>query len=282
MIITDRFVMLNFPKTGSSFARDVLREVHQYDTWRNRLRRRLPFASPSMIELCLPKLDRRFPKGLRDQHGTYKQIPPAHMHKPVVSITRNPFDRYVSAYLYGWWKTVPHAPEAQLREKYPHFPHLSFREFYEMINHFGRANLLQDVTPRTDLGFHSLQFIQFYFRDPARTLRLIDLAYIQQKTYLDDMAEVVFLHQENLGDELQTFLLGLGYLERSIDFIRHADRVNVTPRCDHSLRWQELYSEELIEDVLKRDRLLFELFPEYRIDKGNSVGPQPELKGIED
>jgi len=28
MIITERFVMLNFPKTGSSFARQVVKQAH--------------------------------------------------------------------------------------------------------------------------------------------------------------------------------------------------------------------------------------------------------------
>lgn len=29
MIITDQFVVLNMPKTGSTFVRDVLRRVHE-------------------------------------------------------------------------------------------------------------------------------------------------------------------------------------------------------------------------------------------------------------
>lgn len=281
MIVTDRFVMLNFPKTGSSFARDVLRKVHQYDTWGNRLLRRLPFASPSMVELYLPKIDRRFPEGLRDQHGTYRQIPPSHMHKPVISITRNPFDRYVSAYLFGWWRKVPHAPEAELREKYPRYPDLSFPEFYDMVNHFGKVNLLGDLDPKIDLGYHSIQFIQFYFPDPAETLKRIDNTYMKQRRCLGDMADITFLHQENLATELYNFLLSLGYPEASIDFIRHAKRVNVTPRHAHSLRWQGFYSEELIETIRNRDQLLFDLFPEYRIDIPDSLRSRYDLKDME-
>ncbi len=272
MVITDQFVMLNLPKTGSSFARKALKKVHHYDTLPNKILRKLSLAGSSMIELSHPSLDRQFPEDLRDQHGTYRQIPEEHRHKTVVSVIRNPVDRYVSAYLFGWWKINLHTTEKRLRQAFPHFPELSFREYYEMINLFGRENRLRGMSPRIDLGFYTIQFIQFFFREPERTLGLIDDDYIKQKRYLDDMAEVVFLHQENLNSELYDFLRSLGYPERDIGFIRNAERVNVTPRAKDQRRWEDLCSENLKADILNKDRLIFDIFPEYRTDSGAADG----------
>jgi hypothetical protein len=272
MIITDRFVMLNFPKTGSSFARKALRKIHRYETLPNRILRKLNVPQSSMIELSLPSVDRRFPDGLQDQHGTYRQIPEGHRHKTVVSIIRNPFDRYVSAYLFGWWKTNLPTTEKRLLEAFPNFPDLSFREYYEMTNLFGRENRLRGLSPRIDLGFYTIQFVQFFFQDPERALRRIDGDYITRKRYLDDMAELVFLHQENLNSELYDFLLAMGYPEADIAFIHNAERVNVTPRAENQCRWEDLLSADLQEDILNKDRLVFDIFPEYGIVSGTAKG----------
>lgn len=272
MVITDQFVMLNLPKTGSSFARKALKRVHHYDALPNKILRKLSLPGSSMIEMYLPSLDRRFPEGLQDQHGTYRQIPEGHRHKTVVSVIRNPFDRYVSAYLYGWWKTNLHTTKKRLQEAFPCFPDLSFGEYYEMIKLFGRENRLKGISPKIDLGFYTIQFIQFFFREPEKTLRLIDGDYLKQKRYLHDMAEVVFLHQENLNGELYDFLRSLGYPERDIGFIRNAEKVNVTPRGDNQRRWEDLCSEDLRADILNKDRLIFELFPEFRLDSGVADG----------
>ena len=267
MIITDRFVMLNFPKTGSSFVRTVLKRVHRYDTPYNRIRRLFHLANdPFMIELILPVIDRQFPEGLRGQHGTYEQIPDEHRHKTIVSVVRNPFDRYVSTYLFGWWKTHLQAPEEQLREAFPHFPDLSFKEYYDMLQTFGRKNRLRGISPPISLGFQTIQFIQFYFKEPDSVLQSIDDNYITQRMYLNDIADVVFLHQENLNAELYEFLQGLGYPEGDIRFIVAAERVNVTPREPAHTKLDDFYTPQLAQDVLRNDRLLFELFPGYKWD----------------
>jgi len=81
MIITDDFVMLNFPKTGSSFAREALKRL---------------YANRNIIELMLPKITEKRYRDRVDQHGTFRQIPLAHKNKPVLSITRNPLSRFQS------------------------------------------------------------------------------------------------------------------------------------------------------------------------------------------
>ena len=75
-----------------------------------------------------------------------------------------------------------------------------------MLHKFGCKDRLDGITPKIDLGYQTIQFIQFYFPDPEYVLKMIDEDYIQQKRYLNDMAEITFLHQENLNSELYDFL----------------------------------------------------------------------------
>jgi hypothetical protein len=265
MIITDEFVMLNLPKTGSSFARAILKTIHKYDTWGSRLRRKLNiFPNYNMVEHMVPEINAKHLMGQRGQHGTYRQIPEEHRHKTIVSIIRNPFDRYVSLYLFDWWKRYPYASPDRLRQHFPKFPNLSFEEYYKMSHLFGRESRLQGIKPSTELGLLTIQFIQFYFMEPENVLRKIDKDYIETKQYQHDMAQVTFLHQENLNEELYTFLLRMGYRDPDIRFIREAERINVTEKRDEASNLGEFYTPELCTKILARESLLFELSPEYK------------------
>ena len=77
------------------------------------------------------------------------------------------------------------------------------------------------------------------------------------------MAEIVFLHQENLNSELYEFLLYVGYPKNKITFIKNANRVNITPRERDEQDLASFYTRELLQDVLRRDKLIFEIFSEY-------------------
>ncbi|MEO5344741.1 MAG: hypothetical protein H7842_15775, partial [Gammaproteobacteria bacterium SHHR-1] len=92
MIITDEFVMLNMPKTGSSFARHAIREIYSN-------------CNPKRPcqELLVHQIDRQFAHKSPGQHGTRRQIPAAHRHKPIVTIRRQPEQRYLSGYLFRHW-----------------------------------------------------------------------------------------------------------------------------------------------------------------------------------
>lgn len=265
MIITERAVFLNFPKTGSSFIRAALKQATGYNRPTYRLLRslRLPHKPP-MVELLLPSIDRQHPAGLSDPHGTYRQIPLEHRDKVIVAAIRNPFHRYVSTYRFGWWARHPHANPEVLREAYPAFPDLTFGEYMDMLHRFGRPNRLGELSPTIELGFMTIQFIQLFFRDPDRVLRCMDHAYIEQRAYLDDMPDIVFLHQENLNQELYQCLVDLGYPEDQVRFILNAARVNVTPGPTEANRLEDLYTPELVARILERDRLLFDRFPEYQ------------------
>ena len=265
MIITDKFVMLNFPKTGSSFARSALKSIYRQKSSRKRLlAEKLGICKPSMKELMFPKIDEISYYGIKDQHGTLRQIPRAHQYKPVVTITRNPFSRYISTYLYRWWKRYPPAEEQVICERYPNFPDLSFSEYYEMMHEYGRRQRLQNLELKIDLGIHSIQFIQFYFNDPEAILKGIDSDYIEQARYEDDLRNISFIHQENLRKDLVSFLLKVGFEEKDIEFIEQMEKVNVTDKKGTDGDNISLYlRNDVGQKIMERDRLLFRIFPEY-------------------
>jgi len=198
LLITEDFVLLNFPKTGSSFTREAIKRCYrQSDSRARRTLENIGILKPQVKELILPKIDEIHHSEVRDQHGTWRQIPPKFRGRRIVSITREPVSRYLSAYRFGWWKQFPPGDLGEIMLRYPAFPDLSFQQYYEMTNDFALPNRLKGITPKIDLGVHTVQFIQFFFRDPEKTLREIDHDYIDNKRYLGDMADIHLLEQPN-------------------------------------------------------------------------------------
>ncbi len=266
MIITDKFVMLAFPKTGSSFVRRNLKKIHGYNSPANRILRKLGFHPVNELEeLILPVIDQEMPPVPFSRHVTYIQIPDEHRDKPVAAVVRNPFTRYLSAYRFGQWRETYQAYLANKKVHYPNFPEISFQEYYEFIHIYARENRLRGLKPKVDLGVYSIQFIQFFFRDPDQILRNIDEGYLEEGLFKKDLAPIIFLRQENLNQELYNFLSHCGYKEEQIAYLLKAPRVNVSPRSLNNGEEASKYTTELIEAILKRDRLIFDLFPEYRI-----------------
>jgi hypothetical protein len=264
--------MLNFPKTGSSFAREVVRSIYwKRNTIIRRLFVKLGIREPIVMDLRLPKIDKGTNHGLLDQHGTLHQIPDRHKKKQIVSIVRNPFSWYVSNYLYKWWEQYLPTDSEVIIEQYPNFPNISFSELYEILHTYEVKKILGTIVPKIELGLITLRFIQFYFKDPEAVFRKIDLDYIENKEYLNDMNEIYFLRQENLNSELKEFLLHIGIDKKELEFINSKEKVNVSNRKKGGSNSEEYYAGTSLKQlILKRDRLLFKIFPEYLPDN-NSI-----------
>ena len=176
MIITDDFVVLNLPKTGSTFVRTVLRKVHQARLEQRSLGvrvvqglgiRRRPFFE----ELMVPNIMVRNANGREHQHGTWVQIPEAHRHKPVVSVMRNPYERLISSYEFRWWVKVPPMPEDELRVHLPTFPELTLEEFLQLRNLEMRYSRIPPIRLGIHVGLQTVQFIQMFFNAYSGTTR---------------------------------------------------------------------------------------------------------------
>ena len=85
MIITDKFVYVHHPKTGGTFVNSVLRQLYKVENNVPRERRYGEFA-------------------WRRKHRPCRKIPEEHRGKLVLATVRNPYDWWVSAYEFGWWK----------------------------------------------------------------------------------------------------------------------------------------------------------------------------------
>ncbi len=217
MLVTSQFVVLNLPKTGSSFVRKVLKTIYARRRWQWR-------ADRFLKELMLPR--RAAHIGGVDQHGTFQQIPDAYKHLPAVSVVRNPYEKLLSAYEFTWWKQYPPVPAGRLAEALPSFPDLSLDEFVRMWD-LATAHRLGGSNP-LELGHQTVQFVNFFFRDPLRVLASLSDDYIESGRWRDDMAEVTFLRQERLADELAELLARFGFSEKEQAICRSHAKVNVT------------------------------------------------------
>lgn len=220
MLVTDKFVMLNFPKTGSSFARKVIKKVYADS------QSRLSNLNVICEELILPNIRNRVAKNKSDHHGTYSQIPLKYMNREVVSIIRNPLDRFLSLYRYGAWKQSPPIPNTEIRSLFPSFPELDMDEFIEMQNIGIKYRLGFDIQ-KIGIGIQSIQLVQMFFRHPKLTLEKISGG-SHAIDILSEMGDIRFLNQENLREDLIDFLSKHGFEANELAFIRTEKASNVS------------------------------------------------------
>jgi hypothetical protein len=247
MIQTPDFVYVHEPKTGGTFVTAMLARVYGG-------------REGAFVDA--------------DKHATCSEIPAEHRGKPIVSTRRNPYDRYVSQYRFGWWRLHPdlYCGEDEMRALYPHFPDLSFGEFLHLANtrfvncYEGRPTgfVNRNFPPGREPGWHTEQFVRFYFRDPRQAYARLDEAALGSGSFRRDMYDVTFLPVERLNEALYELLLGFGHPPGEIDFVRSAEKVFPVEGGRVSQdRWQSYYTPEIRDFVRTHERLLFELFPQY-------------------
>lgn len=261
MIITDKFVLLKYPKTGSKFAREVLLKVHSNKKhsffekvlFRLNIKNRPSFRiheAPNIREMS-------HKRNFMDQHGIYIQIPKEERHKKIVSIIRDVYDRYISMYEFKDWIRTPWIDENELKQQYPDYPELSFRDFLLMLFEHNPIQDLPEVNKKLSIGPATSQFILFFFKDPFKILNEIDEEYINSDRFKNDIADISFLNQNNLNQELYEFLTANGYNKNEVQFILNEQKMN-TSRPEGKNK-DDYFSEELYDMVHKKDKLLFKI-----------------------
>ncbi|MCW5898893.1 MAG: sulfotransferase family 2 domain-containing protein [Flavobacteriales bacterium] len=260
MLITPKFVMINFPKTGSTFARRAIRGIHQPGRGR-RLLERVGLARPECSELLMRQ---RFFTPMRErsnlrvqQHGAWCQIPEAFRDRTIMSVVRDPMDRLVSLYEYRAWALMPFPEEKIVRRHFPHFPDLSFEEFFELYQTIAPEYSLPEGV-RGAPGPLTVQFIRFYARDPLRTIMALDEGSDLRKMRREHFPDIDFLHTENLNAELHDFLLRMGYPEERVAGIKDMGKVNTSTRSR-----PDYLSDGMIDRLAWSERFFYQLFPEY-------------------
>lgn len=257
MIICDDFIVLNFPKTGSTFVRDMVKEIYR----RRRpgvlakivllaLRKELPYK-----ELMLPNYQspNERQRHLLGQHGAYCQIPEEQLHKEILTVVRNPYDLFLANYLTEWWTWYFPAPEEQLKQLFPDFPKITLDEY--LILSDLSANQYNGIT----LGPITTQFIRMYFKQPDKVLQTITDEYVQSDSmFLEDIgANITFIRQSELNMALSDFLCKHGFSDEETAFIRSHPKVNIS--INTTTDRNALWTKSAIEYMKKREAFLFRM-----------------------
>lgn len=246
MLICENFVVLNMPKTGSTFVRTVVKEIY-----RQRAERTPGAFQPE--ELILPNLN--VPDRPLDQHGTYRQIPEYARSRVVVSVARNLYEKLRSTYEFGFWQEYPSLPREELLERFPHFPDLSIDEYVEMNVLAGRRKVPNGN--RLHIGNQTIQFIRMYFRDPVSVIDRLTSQYMDGDEYEADMPEITFLRHEDLNSDLAQFLQRMGFSEQEIEFCRAHPKVNEAQRRKSVV--EGIPPESVCQYVQEYERLLIRI-----------------------
>ncbi len=264
MVITDQFVVLNFPKTGSTFVRTVLQTLHQKQlngsVGRRLARalglRRRPFFQELMVR---QPMDLPGPPQVH-QHGVYQDIPAEHKHKPILSVLRHPMDRLVSIYEYRWWALNPPMDHDWGLASFPHFPDLTFEEFVRYLDLLATRKTPY-LREKAVIGAQSINFLQFFLRERPRLIfPLITDDYIDSGAYRRDLVDATFLRMEDLNRDLYEALRKFGYPAKDLAFILDEQKIYPEgPPRSPKRPWQSYYTGELEARVRHSERLLFEV-----------------------
>lgn len=232
MIITKDFVLLNLPKTGSTYVRNVLFTIYKKRMNQSKIVSKLyklKLLKPPYTELLLPniKLKNGFNNKL-DQHGIYIQIPKEHRHKEIVSVVRNPYAKFLSAYEFGWYKEHPALTPDLLEKNFPNFPDLSIDEYVDYTKLVVKHSLLKEPSD-IKIGVQSIQFIKFFSKNPDLVIKNLTSQGNEIAVDVDlDLATVTFLQQENLNDDLSKFLKKHNFKSSEVELALTSKKINVT------------------------------------------------------
>lgn len=256
MIITKSLVILNLPKTGSSFVRKVLKDIFLKRRNKNILTRALHKFGLKSIGFKEIMTEHPTVPNYKDQHGCFDQIPSEDKNKKILSVVRNPYSRLESVYKFKWWAKNPPLHQDELYTHFPNFPDLTLEQYLKMqmlVNDKmkERYNILKDLK----IGNQSIQFIRFFFKDHKRVLAQLNNEYITNGTYKNDMCNVALISNENLNEELVSFLSKNGFPKEELVFILNHERVNVTK----SNFKESLISKELISFVNENEWILIKI-----------------------
>lgn len=271
MIVTQRFIVLNMPKTGSTFVRLVLARLHHVPMLaltQPSVRRFNNWLNPGFKELHHPNIrEHGSTYGLPDQHGTWAQVPERYRSLPVVMVVRNPLDRYASEFYFRWWARHEIVDRAILAKEFTNFPELSFADFlrYKDLEIPVRCG---GCEPSAGIGSQTVEFVQMLFKEPQAVLPNLDDQYVHSGLYKHQLPKkLTLLRMENLNTEFYAFLHSMGYPDTSIGHI--LDEPVIQPKegttREAGSGWRTLYSSELLELITRKERLLFQILRDLGI-----------------
>lgn len=266
MIITNNSVILNLPKTGSSFVRKVVKDIFLKRRDKNIFTRalyKLGFKSIGFKEIMT---EHPTVPNYKDQHGCYDQIPDKDKNKRILSVVRDPYSRLESIYKFKWWAKNPPLEQEELYAHFPNFPDLTLEQYLKLqmlVNE--KMKEKYNIHKGVKIGNQSIQFIRFFFKNHKSVLARLNNEYIVNGSYKDDMCNVTLISNENLNKELVSFLSKNGFHKEELNFILNHKKVNVT-KSDMA---QNLINKELIAFVNENEWILIKILSDIGFDYKN-------------
>jgi hypothetical protein len=272
MFITPEFVFIHIQKTGGTFVAETLKDLLCPSQ-----RLRILYKLQRKYGISFPFFNYRYREFLskhQGQHAWCNEIPERDRGKRIVSIIRNPYEFYVSAYTFGWWKKDLEGylekekrdkyfdDKHAAKQKYPNLLDSDFSQFLKASWEFSRwtRKTIEHHPYAKDLGMCTARYIYFFCKNHSYVFEAAHNPDLLLKRVREEHYEVHFLRQESLNRDLYSFLLSVGYPQFDIEFILEKEAVNVSRA---SRDFWGFYDHSLKEKVRKADALLFELFPNY-------------------
>lgn len=266
MIATDKFNFIHLPKTGGTFVTKMLKQLYKnkQQSFKGIVYKLL---KKEFIQNIWNYNFIEFTEVIYGGHQGVSEIPKKYYHDRIVTIARNPFDKYASMYGFKWWTRHPVLNSFLDFRTIPSYPDISIEEmmaFYQtFVIKYGK-NKGYDLST---IGYYTWQFILYYCENPNSVYEKIgkNLHESNPNFLKENIAKIHFLQQENLNNDLVNFLLGVGYKKDEIDFISNATKIlpEGRGRGKSSEGWKEELSVEMINEIKKKDQLIFDLFPDY-------------------
>lgn len=206
MVLSKYFVFLHFPKTGGSFVRKIFN-----------------YSAPRSWELTSP-----------GKHLDYVHCPDTHKSLPVFGFVRNPFDWYVSWYIFS-------------KHVYPH-------DFFNNVSDDGNLDFKSTIMNVVDVDYNKyfgIDYIKLYGR-PVGTYT----SYIHSM-FGEDLDKITFGKFENLREDFLSILSGIvepPLLMRLMT--NYYPRVNKGKRTHYS----DYYDQELREIVAEKEDIILDRF----------------------
>lgn len=262
MIITKNLVILNFPKTGSTFVRKVVKDIFYKRGNKTILRVLDKFGLKSIgfkeIITDHPTIPNR-----RDQHGCYDQIPDEDKNKRILSVVRDPYLKLESHYKFKSWVRLPTVMQEEINVHFPNYPDLTLEQYFKLqMLANERWKEKYNILNELKIGNQSIEFIRLFFKDHKRVLAQLNNEYIISGSYKVDMCNVTLIRNENLNEELVSFLSKNGFEKEELNFILNHEKLNVT-KSDIT---QSLINKKLISFVNENEWILLKILSDIGFD----------------
>lgn len=275
MIVTNDFVMINFPKTGSSFARAVVKRAYEIREarWDRRILREAGLrAWPIRERLCFNPI-----YGAHDAHGRVEEILDADRNKVVVSVVRDPVERWLSWYNYSALglsrdSFLP-AFIVLMKSMSEDYPHVTINEFYEIIKCWYRR---RRSMVGLEIGPQTMIFGLFFATDPDGFFNHLR----EHGGDVEGLArflpkDLVFLRNESLNSDIVGFLRRFGFTEQEVAFIHEHPRILPSGIGRQAGELRDVIDEETLGKIREEESVVYQIYERYgaTYDKPRVLSP---------